>query len=173
MLKLNPLMAETAFASNKAILMSDDTVASFSAMLRGALDDLLDPGATTFVEMFDEAGVMEFPSAPPGGVGRIGGRAEVAAYLAALADAVVIDAIGSPIVHRTVDPQTVVQEFDGQGQSVATWRAYQQRCISIIRTADGKIVHYRDYWNPLVIASMTDDTGNATPPSAEAVRHAR
>jgi uncharacterized protein len=41
-----------------------DPIESFSSMLRAALKDLLDPSATSFVEMMEENSVMEFPYAP-------------------------------------------------------------------------------------------------------------
>ena len=43
----------------------NDPVKSFSAMLRQTLGERLRPGAETFVEMFAEDGVMEFPFALP------------------------------------------------------------------------------------------------------------
>jgi len=42
-----------------------DTVKPLSRLLREVLAERLDPGAETFVEMFDDDGVLEFPFAIP------------------------------------------------------------------------------------------------------------
>jgi ketosteroid isomerase-like protein len=34
---------------------------------------------------------------------------------------------------------------------VATGKPYNQRYISVIETREGRIVKYRDYWNPLIL----------------------
>lgn len=54
-------------------------------------------------------------------------------------------------VHATTDPDVTIVEFEGFGSGVATGESYDQRYISVIRTDAGRIMHYRDYWNPLVV----------------------
>ena len=49
------------------------------------------------------------------------------------------------------DPDTVVLEFFGRGEGVITGEAYEQRYISVIRLRDGRITHYKDYWNPIAV----------------------
>lgn len=129
--------------------MPDDTIPSFSAMLRDALGAALAPDATRFLDMFAEHGVMEFPFAPPGGVTRLDGRAALAAHLASLGRLIAIDRVTALVVHRTADPNVVILEFGGVGRGVETGEPYDQTYISVITLADGRIVHYRDYWNPL------------------------
>ncbi len=42
----------------------------------------------------------------------------------------------------------------------STGKPYLQNYISVIETKDGKIVHYKDYWNPLVVlAALGDESG--------------
>ena len=137
--------------------MTDDAIPSFSAMLKVALGDLLAPGAATFVDMFDENGVMEFPFAPTGSVKRIDGRTALIDYLAQLGTVVHIAGVSVPVIHRTTEPDTVILEFESSGASVATGRAYRQTYVSIITLTSGRIVRYRDYWNPLVILGLTGD----------------
>lgn len=139
--------------------MSNDTIPAFSAMLKTALSAQLAPNAASFVDMFDERGVMEFPFAPEGGVRRIEGRAALIAYLADLGALVGIANVSVPTVHRTTDSGTVILEFESAGTSIATGRAYRQTYISVIKLVAGRIVHYRDYWNPLVIRELMADTG--------------
>ncbi len=142
--------------------MPNDAIPSFAAMLRGALGDLLAPEAVTFVDMFDEAGVMEFPFAPQDGVTRIEGRQALSEYLSGLGKMVDIDSMSAPVVHRTADPHTVVLEFDSVARGVVTGGTYQQSYISVIKVAKGRIVHYRDYWNPLVVMRLIQDAEAAS-----------
>jgi ketosteroid isomerase-like protein len=127
-----------------------DTVESFSAMLRETLVERLAPGAVTFVEMFAEDGVMEFPYALPS-PRRVVGREALAAHLAYLARMVELLGVSDVVKHQTGDPEVFILEFASSGRSVATGEPFEQRYISVIRLRDGQIVHYRDYWNPLAI----------------------
>jgi ketosteroid isomerase-like protein len=45
----------------------------------------------------------------------------------------------------------VVLEFNAFGTGIALKEPYEQRYVSIIRTRNGRIVHYKDYWNPLAV----------------------
>lgn len=137
--------------------MSNDSIPNFSAMLRGALGDALAPGAATFAEMFAETGVMEFPFAPADGVRRLEGRPALIDYLAGLGTMIDIVGVSAPIVHRSVESDTFILEFTGVGRGVASGKTYEQTYISVIRVSGGRIVHYRDYWNPNVIAQVVGD----------------
>lgn len=128
-----------------------DNVESFSTMLRKALGDRIDADASTFVEMVADDGVMEFPYSPAGFPARLEGRAAIARHLEGLGDIIAFDRMGEPIVHPSIDPDVVVIEFESFGRGVVTGEPYDQRYVSVIRTGGGRIVHYRDYWNPLVI----------------------
>jgi ketosteroid isomerase-like protein len=127
-----------------------DPLESFSGMLRLAIGDLLRPDAGSFLEMFAEDGVMEFPYAPPGGVTRLDGRAALASYLQGFPEILQIDRMTKPVVHRTMNPEVVILEFGCVGRGVRTGEPYDQRYISVITLREGLIVHYSDYWNPLV-----------------------
>jgi uncharacterized protein len=128
-----------------------DSVESFSTMLRKALGDRIDADASTFVEMVADDGVMEFPYSPPGFPTRLDGRVAVARHLEGLGDVIAFDRMGEPTVHPSTDPNVVIIEFEGFGRGVATGEPYDQSYVSVIRTGGGRIVHYRDYWNPLVL----------------------
>ena len=129
--------------------MPDDAIPSFSAMLRSALGEAVAPDAATFLDMFAEDGVMEFPFAPPGMPARLEGRTALAAHLERLRGMIVVASMGPPTVHRASD--VVVLEFEGRGRGLATDKPYVQTYVSVIRIARGRIVHYRDYWDPLVV----------------------
>jgi len=127
-----------------------DAVQSFSAMLRETLGERLNPGAETFVQMFAQDGVMEFPYALPS-PRRLEGREALAAHLAYLARLVELLGVSDVAKHKTTDPEVFIVEFASSGRAVATGEPFEQRYISVIRVRDGHIVHYKDYWNPLAI----------------------
>jgi ketosteroid isomerase-like protein len=126
-----------------------DPVHSFSAMLRETLGEHLNPDAETFVQMFAENGVMEFPFALPNVPQRVEGREALSARLAALAGLIEFDSVSNVVKHGTSDPEVFIIEFAGFGKGLATGEPFEQRYISVIRIRDGQIVHYKDYWNPV------------------------
>jgi ketosteroid isomerase-like protein len=130
--------------------MADD-IESFSDMLRKGLGDRLDAKADSFVDMVVDDVVMEFPYAPPGMVTQLNGKAAIAEHLQNLGGMLAFDRMSAPVVHPSTDPDVCVLEFTAHGKGVETGEPYDQQYISVIRLRDGKIVHYRDYWNPLVV----------------------
>ena len=126
-----------------------DPKPTVSDILIGALGDRVDPAAKSFVEMMSDDFVMEFPYARPGMPTRVEGRAAVLAHLVKVGGDVSVDFASNLVVHETADPEVVILEFEGHGRSVRTGEAYEQRYISVIRARGGKIVHFKDYWNPI------------------------
>lgn len=126
-----------------------ETKPTILSVLKAALGGRIDPTASSFVEMMAEDFVMEFPYARPGMKRRIEGRPAVVEYLMTVAGGVSIEAIDNVVAHETGDPEVVIVEFEGRGRALKVGEPYDQRYISVIRTRDGKMVHYKDYWDPL------------------------
>ena len=126
-----------------------DTKPTIVDMLMAALGGRVDPGARSFVDLMSEDFVMEFPYARPGMPTRVEGRAAVLAHLMKVAGDVSVDSASNLVTHETADPEVVILEFDGHGRSIRTGEPYEQRYISVIRARSGKIVHFKDYWNPI------------------------
>ena len=129
-------------------------------LLKSALGDRIDPSLTSFIEMMSDDFVMEFPYARPGMPTRVEGKIAVLTHLAKVAGDVSVDSADNLVVHETKDPEVVILEFDGHGRSVRTGEPYEQRYISVIRARGGKIVHFKDYWNP--IQGLKAQLGSAT-----------
>lgn len=132
-----------------------DNIQGFSAMLRRALGSRIAADAGSFTEMMAEHAVMEFPYALPGLPSRLDGRDAVARHLEKAAGLIAFDRMGEPTVHPSTDPDITIIEFEGFGQGVETGEPYDQCYISVIRTEGGRIVHYRDYWNPIAVLRAT------------------
>jgi uncharacterized protein len=118
-------------------------------IMKEALGDRVDPSAASFVDMMAEDFVMEFPYARPGMRTWIQGRKAVVSYLMTVGEGVSIEAVDNVVVHDTADPEVVIVEFDGHGRALKVGEPYEQRYISVIRARGGKLVHYKDYWNPI------------------------
>jgi hypothetical protein len=126
-----------------------DTKPTIVDMLRSALGARVDHSAGNFIEMMSDDFVMEFPYARPGMPTKVEGRAAVLTHLAKVGGDVSVDAASNLVVHETTDPEVVILEFDGHGRSIKTGEPYEQRYISVIRARGGKIIHFKDYWNPI------------------------
>jgi uncharacterized protein len=150
-----------------------DTEPSLFTMLRDALGDRVDPNAANFLDLMSEDFVMEFPYARPGMQPRIEGRAAVAAYLSTVGDGIVVDTLNDVVIHETTDPEVVILEFTGQGRALKTGEPYENRYISVIRTRHGRVVHWKDYWNPIaglkarLGAAAVDEFLRSEPPDTE------
>ncbi len=120
------------------------------------LGDILTPGEG-FIGLFDKNGVMEFPYAPEGGVAKLEGEQEMLEYFAKVGDLLDIDEFIHDHTYLTADQQTAILEFHCHGKFIPTGAPYNQKYISVISIADGKITHYKDYWNPEVIQKGLED----------------
>jgi ketosteroid isomerase-like protein len=58
-------------------------------------------------------------------------------------------------VHRGED-STVTLEYASEGKVVATARPYGNRYISVVTIKDRKIVHWRDYLDPLRVSAAPE-----------------
>ncbi|MGH3640456.1 MAG: nuclear transport factor 2 family protein [Mycobacterium sp.] len=94
--------------------------------------------------------VVEFPFAPPGRPRRVAGRDAVGRYLRAYPGQIEFDEVTNLDVHQTVDPDTAVIEMTATGRVKATGAPYEMSYVVVLKTVDGRMSLYRDYWNPLV-----------------------
>ena len=109
-----------------------------------------------FTELFAEDGVLEYPFAAPGFPSVYSGRPAISALVENMANARHLFDIHdvTATVHETADPEVVVAEIEHHGHSHVTDAPYHAIALGIIRVRDGKIVHYRDYMNPLAMAEL-------------------
>ena len=127
---------------------------AFTAMLKAALEDVADQTAEGLMELMSEDAVMEFPYAPPGRPKQVVGRAALDQYLRRIEGLFTIESHTEPIVHRTTDPNVVILEYSIHARVNSNGQPYDQTYISVITLKDKKIVHFKDYWNPLAIRSL-------------------
>ena len=53
--------------------------------------------------------------------------------------------------HQAINPDAAVLEYAGTGKAVQTGRCYQQKYITVLIFRDGRISHWKDYWNPFSV----------------------
>jgi ketosteroid isomerase-like protein len=115
--------------------------------LRGLVDGI------DFFDMHAEDVVVEYIITVPDYPRRIVGRDSLAELYSDYGDSIVQS--GSSDVHRYYDPEksVVVLEYTMHGTVVRTGAPYVNRFISVITVKDRKIVHWRDYLDPLAVLS--------------------
>ncbi|HEV2780425.1 MAG TPA: nuclear transport factor 2 family protein [Actinophytocola sp.] len=110
-----------------------------------------------FADLFAPDGIMEYPFSIPGLPLTLDGQDAIREFFAARAglrnlfDMAEVTAE----VYETDDPEVVITEIRHHGYAHATNTPYEMRALGIIRVRNGKIVHYRDYMNPLSLAKYT------------------
>ncbi|MFJ7217729.1 nuclear transport factor 2 family protein [Amycolatopsis sp. NPDC098790] len=104
-----------------------------------------------FFDMVAEDAVFEYVITVPGYPRRVEGRAAVAELYRPYGDMFVLDRCYDLAVHHDQQTGVVVLEYASDGRAVATGAPYGNRYISVLTIRDRKIVHWRDYLDPLVV----------------------
>lgn len=93
--------------------------------------------------------VFEFPFAPPGRPAEVSGKEPLSRYLAAAPSRVQFDGLSNFETHQTVDPDVAAIEMTATGKIKDTGEPYDQSYVVVLTAREGRIIRYRDYWNPL------------------------
>ncbi|ORA26318.1 nuclear transport factor 2 family protein [Mycobacterium aquaticum] len=104
-----------------------------------------------FFEMHAEDAVIEYIITVPDYPRQIIGREALAELYSDYGKSIVQS--GSSDVHRYYDPaaSVVVLEYTMHGTVVSTGAPYINRFVSVIAIKERKIVHWRDYLDPLAV----------------------
>jgi hypothetical protein len=105
-----------------------------------------------WIELWADDGVCEFPFASLGRPRLLQGKEQILAYMTAYPSRIFIEGVDKLRVHPALDPNVVVVEMTIKGRAVETDKPYNQQYVIVAETRDGKLTHYREYWNPLVLA---------------------
>jgi ketosteroid isomerase-like protein len=104
-----------------------------------------------WIELWADDGVCEFPFASPGRPRLLQGKEQILAYMTTYPSRIFIEGVDKLRVHPALDPHVVVVEMTIKGRAVETDKPYNQQYVIVAETRDGKLTHYREYWNPLVL----------------------
>jgi ketosteroid isomerase-like protein len=111
---------------------------------------LIDEDIPAWVDLFAEDAIVEFPYASAvGSPERLEGKAAIYNYMKDV-PAQMQNLIFTNIrEYQRSNPNVLFAEVHGEALIVATGRHYQQDYVMRLETQEGKIIHYREYWNPI------------------------
>ncbi len=131
--------------------MASDEIRAATMQIVGRYQSLMAQGNwDEWIGLWAEGGILEFPFAPSGRKSLYKGHAEILAYMKAASGKIAIDSVERMCVHPMLDPGMGMVEVSIRGRAVATGAPYPQRYVMVFETENGKLKHYREYWNPLV-----------------------
>jgi uncharacterized protein len=103
-----------------------------------------------WVNLFAEDAVIEFPYASAlGSPERLKGKEAIYNYMKDVPAQMENLIFTNVREYQTSNHNILFAEVHGEATIVTTSRHYQQDYVMRLETQDGKIVHYREYWNPI------------------------
>jgi len=130
--------------------MTDDEIRAHTLEVAAKYQTLLALGRfDEWIELWAEDGILEFPYAPEGRKPVYRGKAEILSYMKNALGRIKIEGIESSRTFAMQDPEISVAEVAIRGQALKTGKPYNQKYVVFFETKNGKLAHYREYWNPL------------------------
>ena len=126
----------------------------FFRVIEEGLEGLADGGH--FFDLLAGDVVFEFIITVPGYPRRIAGRDNLIELYRGYQSTFCLDRCFDLRVHRS-DDSTVTLEYASEGKATATGRPYGNRYISVVTIKNRKIVHWRDYLDPLRVFAALED----------------
>lgn len=120
---------------------------------------LVSKNVQTWVNLLAEDAVFESPYAS-GTPGRIEGKAAFYNFIKNALFEMQGLMFTNIRVYPTTNPNILWAEFHGEAVAVATGRQYQQDYVIRLETREGKIIHYREYSNPMSAIEAWGGTEN-------------
>ena len=134
--------------------MSDDaqTRTETAELMRQYQSLLLGEQFEEWIELWTDDAVCEFPFAAEGQPRRLEGKPAILEYMSAFPARISIERVDEMTSHPGLDPSVLITELRVTGTAVETGKPYPQQYVIVARARDGRLAHYREYWNPLVSA---------------------
>ena len=133
----------------------------FFRVIEEGLSGLVDGGH--FFDMLADDVVFEFIITVPDYPRRVAGRETLIELYRGYGQAFFLDRCFDLRVHRGHD-STVTLEYASAGRVTVTGKPYGNRYISVVTISGRKIVHWRDYLDPLRVIAALEDADDAGPP---------
>ena len=115
-------------------------------------------------DLLAEDAIVEFPYASAlGSQGRLEGKVAIYNYMKNAVTQMQNWVFTDVREYQTLIPNVLFAEFHGEAVFVATGQPYQQDYVVRLETNNGKIIHYREYWNPVAILEIMGSSGTAFP----------
>ncbi|AYB34870.1 nuclear transport factor 2 family protein [Chryseolinea soli] len=124
-------------------------------LLRKSLDRFLAKDMKGWSELCDENVVAEFPFAPEGSPSRIEGRVALYEYLKNYPSFIDVRKLPTLKAYATDDPNVAIAEWSASGVVIGNGNPYEMSYATFVTFRDGRILVYREYWNPIAfLAAM-------------------
>ncbi|HZH13257.1 MAG TPA: nuclear transport factor 2 family protein [Archangium sp.] len=121
-----------------------------AASLLDAHLELIGTDIERWLGLFAEDAVVEFPYAAGLGLPeRLEGREAIRRYFADTPKHFQGLVFTQVRRYRTSEPDVALAEAHGSATIAATGNGYEQDYVMLVRTRDGRISLYREYWNPI------------------------
>jgi ketosteroid isomerase-like protein len=121
--------------------------------------ELIGKDIQAWADLLAEDAVVEFPYASALGLPeRLEGKPAIYNYMKNMIAQMQNWIFTNVREYQTSTPNVLFAEFHGEAVFVATGRHYQQDYVMRLETKDGKIIHYREYWNPVPILNTAGST---------------
>jgi len=105
-----------------------------------------------WIALWHEDGVFDQPFPPePGYPARLEGVEAIHNHVRSIDQVFGELTFHDLVVHATDDPQLFVATLRSEGSVVATGHRYENEYVTLLRLRDGKVVQYREFFNPLKV----------------------
>ena len=122
-----------------------------SALMKQYTNTILTKDMAGWLDLWADEGVFEHPYSPPGYKKQVVGKQAIAEYMSGFPDRFDVrefNVVG--LIQNEVGTEAFA-EITCKATAITTGRAYNQHYVGFMRVNEaGKLVLYRDFWNPLV-----------------------
>ena len=131
--------------------MTDEEIRAITmAQTQRYLELLQSQDWDSWIDLWAEDSTLEFPFSASGRRNVFKGKDEILTYMSDTTESIVVDGVSSLKVHPMLDPNLVMAELVIDGHLIENDAKYNQIYVTVFEFEDGRIKHYREYWNPLV-----------------------
>lgn len=127
-------------------------------VIRDFLDLLSKKRMNAWLELWDQNGVQDMPYSPPGFPKRVEGKVAIAKHYSTLPTNVGRMVFLDLVIYPMVDQNTLFAEFRGEIEVLATGKPYNNTYAGLFQFRNGKILLYREYYNPMVFTEAWGDS---------------
>jgi len=124
---------------------------TFPAWFQSALEALRAGDTDSWIAIYADDAVHEFPFAPEGGLSRLEGRYAIAAYMRQIPSRMRFGTLDGVRVREAGDE--LIIEATGHHTRVADNAPRVLSYVWFVTRRDGKVTHFRDYMNPLQLSA--------------------
>jgi ketosteroid isomerase-like protein len=125
----------------------------FFRVIREGLNGLVE--GDDYFDLLTDDVVFEYVISVPGYPRRVQGRRSIINLYSGYDDYMRVHSADNLRIYRDPEASVAVLEYEVHGESVQTGRPYNNRFVSSITVQNHKVVHWRDYLDPIAVFEAT------------------